>query len=90
METKEIQDQEMHKAKEFVEEILFDITDKGIKSGLSTKGVTAILLHSICASFLMMVGMNKFINVIATIMMDLGVPIVAGAVPVEEKSSVVH
>jgi hypothetical protein len=90
METKETRDQEVHKAKEFVEEILLDITEKGIKSGLPAKGVTAILLHSICASFLIMVGLDKFITVIATIMMDLGVPIIAGAVPVEEKSSSIH
>ena len=90
METKETQDQEMHRAKEFVDEVLLNITEKGIKSGLSAKGVTAILLYSICNSLLHMVGMNKFIFIIATIMTDLGVPIVAGAVPVEEKSSSIH
>lgn len=90
METKETQDQEMHRAKEFVEDILFDITEKGIKSGLPAKGVTAILLHSICASFLMMVGMDKFITIIITIMLDLNVPIVGGTVPISESTSSTH
>jgi hypothetical protein len=90
METKETQDQEMYRAKEFVEGILLDITEKGVKSGLPAIGVTAILLHSICASFLIMVGMDKFITIITTIMMDLGVPIIAGPVPVAKDNSSIH
>jgi hypothetical protein len=90
METKETQDQEMNKAREFVEEVFLDFIEKGFKSGLSARGVTSILLHSICRSLLMMVGMNKFIFIIATIMEDLSVPIVAGALPKEEIESSTH